>query len=264
MVLVYTYILKGKYKRIPGLGAEQKQLYLAENSSHQDSAIFTPELDGKFNIFLPKDLQLFKKVLQKKANEDKTVILFVVDVPFVDMAINLYETSFLKHNITNYIFVCAHQKATQMLTLANLDAITGWHDIKGEISTNFGSRHFFCKNLYKTIATFFALKMGYNILVMDVDIILLKNPFPYFVRYECDIIFTTEGNTHLLNGGFYLAFSTTNSLSLHKAVIDAVINSKFVSHEQESFNRLINTHKSVHIIKLDFITNFKMVECILK
>ena len=160
LVLAYTYILKGEYKRIPGLGAEQKQLYHAENSSHQDSAILIPELDGKFNTFLPKDLQLFKKVLQKKANEDKTVILLVVDVPFVDMAINLYETSFLKHNITNYIFVCAHQKATQMLTLANLDAITGWHDIKGEISTNFGSRHFFCKNLYKTIATFFALKDG--------------------------------------------------------------------------------------------------------
>ena len=247
MVILIFVMYSGKEKKV-----EHLQSYLHRQQEKKNTKISVPMMDDQFKGYWPNDIKLFKDFLHKKANKDNIVILLVVDVPFVDMAINLYETSFKKLNITNYIFFGAHEEATKMLQSQNFDALTGWNDTEGETSSNFGSKHFFRKNLYKTIGALVALKLGYNVLVMDVDIILLKNPFELLKCNTCDIIFSTEGNTHRLNAGFYLAFNKTETIILHQSVIEKVIKSNFLIHEQESFNSLIHTQKKIKVLRLDY------------
>ena len=164
--------------------------YLLKEGNRFHDFLFSEHLkyeNDTLKKYLPNDLHLFKHSVQRKANSNKTIIILVVDVSYIDMAINLHETSFKKHNINHYIFLCAHRNATEKLKIRAIDAITAWNDINGEISSNYGSSHFSRKNIYKTIAAFLSLQMGYNVVVMDTDIIFLKNPFPHLTCNDCDM-----------------------------------------------------------------------------
>ena len=205
----------------------------------------------QFDEYWPVDMELFINTLRKKADTNRTIIISMVDKSFVDMAINLYETSFKKKNITNYIFLCAHVKATNKLLSRSIDAISVWYDEQGEIPSSYGSLNFTKKNIYKTVATTIGLKLGYTIIVMDTDIVLLKNPYPYLICNDCDMIFSTEGNTNILNAGFYVGFPTRNTILIHEYVVQMVIESKFQKNEQSVFNRLLKRSITVKVKSLD-------------
>ena len=205
----------------------------------------------EFKELFPVDMDLFSNTLRKKADANGTILISMVDESFIEMAINLFETSIKKHNITNYIFLSVNTKATQILLPKSIDAITVWNNNQGEIPSLYGSVSFSKKNLYKTAAATIGLKMGYKIVVMDTDIILFKNLYPYLVCNHCDLIFSTEGYTDILNAGFYVAFPTRNSILTHEYVLEMVTESNFVKNEQDVFNRLIKRALHVKIKKLN-------------
>ena len=206
---------------------------------------------SKFMEFWPVDMDLFISSLKEKADINRTVIISIVDDSFIDMAINLYETSFLKHNITNYIFLCAHIKATKKLLSRSIDAISVWNDRQGELLSVYGTLDFSKKNLYKTVAATIGLKMGYKIIVMDTDIVLLKNPNSYLACNDCDMIFTVEENSEILNAGFYVGFPTRNTILIHEYVIEIVTESNFKNNEQFIFNSLFKKTFTSKIKLLD-------------
>ena len=212
----------------------------------------TNRFSSAFNQeYLPLNMTLFRNILKTKSDGNRTIIISLVDVSFVDMAINFYETSFKKHNIQNYIFLCAHQKATEKLLSQSINAISAWNDDHGETPSCYGSAHFYKKNIYKTVAATLALKMGYNVVVMDIDIILFRNPFLHLTCNDCDMIFSTEGNTKILNAGLYVGISTKETIKMHEKVVQLVINSHFLDNEQDTFNKLLRLSKTIKLKKLD-------------
>ena len=206
---------------------------------------------SEFDEYWPVDMDLFINTLRRKADTNKTIIISMVDKSFVNMAINLFETSLKKQNITNYIFLCAHAKASEKLLSRSINAISVWHDEQGEIASSYGSQYFIKKNIYKTVAATIGLKLGYTIVVMDTDIVLLKNPYPHFICNDCDMIFSTEGNTDTLNAGFYVGFPTQNTILIHEYVVEMVIKSNFQINEQDVFNRLLKRSIIVKVKSLD-------------
>ena len=206
---------------------------------------------SQFKEYWPVNVDLFSSTLKEKADANGTIIISMVDGSFIDMAINLFETSFKRHNITNYIFLCAHRKATKKLISSSINAISVWNNEKGELPSFYGSVFFSKKTIYKTVAATLGLKMGFIIVVMDTDIVLLKNPYPYLVCNNCDMIFSTEGNTDTLNTGFYVAFPTRNTILIHEYVIKMVTESNFGNNEQDIFNRLLKRSIKVKVKNLN-------------
>ena len=229
-----------------------KSRILTKFSNHNTISLNNFNESLSFKEFWPIDMKLFRKTLGQKADRNRTVIIVVVDLSFVDMAINLYETSFKRHKIKNYIFLCAHEKATQKLHSLFIDAITAWKDKQGENPSTYGSLFFSKKNIYKTIAATLALEMGFTVIVMDSDIVFMRNPLPFFACTDCDMIFSTEGNTNILNAGLYVGFCTLRTIKLHKDVIKLVIKSKFQNNEQNVFNSLIRKSIYIKVRKLDY------------
>ena len=186
--------------------------FLSENKTELYS-------ESERNIHM--NYQAYKHILYKKADKNKTIILATVDLAYIDMAINLYETSFKKFNLQNYVFACSQQEATNILMSHGIDAITLWSDSQGNETSDYNTEAFNRKTRYKTLATVIALNMGFSVLLMDVDIVFLKNPFPFFTCNSCDIIFQSEGGETNRNTGFYLAFPTNNTIKMHLLALDS-------------------------------------------
>ena len=60
--------------------------------------------------------QSFLTALSARADPaDRWIVLALVDEAFVDMAVNLYETSFWRHGIENFLFVAVGRRACDIL-----------------------------------------------------------------------------------------------------------------------------------------------------
>ena len=198
------------------------------------------------------------RLIDKKA-KNKFIIISTVDYSFVQMAINLYKTSLKKWGLENYIFVCSSEKAKVTLTQNGIDAVQLWSDTDGEKPSDFATIAFNRKTRYKTMAAIMALDMGYSVLVVDVDIVFLKDPRPYLSCNRCEIIIQSEGSEHYRNTGFYFAFPTSNVLKLHHMVLNTY-KSTASTNDQQSFNGVLLYLESqgrfhVKVLSLDEFPN---------
>ena len=154
---------------------------------------------------------------EKKA-KNNTIIISFVNFGFLDMAINLYLTSFKGLRIKNYLFIASDPKTAHVLVSHGISATYLWNDTDVEAS-NFASIGFGSKAIKKVLVTTLVLELGYNVIFMDVDIVFLKNPFSHLTCRTCDIIFQLDTAKGDINSGFYLAYPTMSSLQLHHMLI---------------------------------------------
>jgi len=63
-------------------------------------------------------------------------------------------------------------------------------------ASDFGTDNYFHKSNAKTAIVLDVLKRGYAVLIIDADVILHKNPFPYFNCTSCDIHFQMDHNMY--------------------------------------------------------------------
>ena len=173
-------------------------------------------IQNKFGIINIKE---FKNMLTLKALNN-IIIITLVDISFAEMGLNLYLTSFVKFNISNYIFVCLCENTAAFLNSKGITAISLWNDASSTNPSNFGTESFGQKAIKKVIVSGLALSLGYHVLFTDVDIVFLKDPLPYLTCDTCDVIFQVETPTGIINSGFYLAFSTLKAINLHFTIIE--------------------------------------------
>ncbi len=201
-----------------------------------------------------KNVKKYKNMIQEKVSKDGIIIIITVDFSFVEMALNLHETSFLRFNITNYLFVCSHPMATEVLSSRGVSSVTLWNDTLGMKTSDYETKAFNRKTRYKTSAAMFALDMGYTVLVLDVDIVFLKNPFPYLkCGNGCDMIMQSEAGNYYRNTGFYMAFPTNNTLEMHRLTLQSYTYSPNFN-DQQSINGILlmlETNKGMKVETLD-------------
>ncbi len=199
--------------------------------------------------------QEFLSVLESKADRQRKIFISTVDYSFVDMAKNLFETSFRKWGIRNYVFVCSHQKARETLRSRGVDSVQLWNDTDGTISSDFSTVGFSRKTSYKTAAASLALSKGYTVIMVDVDIVFLKDPRPYLKCNDCEIIMQSDGNHSYRNTGFYLAHPTRNMIKLHHLVLRTFENEgPLPMNDQLPFNTFLTfleSHSNVSVKVLD-------------
>ena len=147
-----------------------------------------------------------EKAMKAYANAQKVIVLSLMDSGTVDMAANLYLTSYHKFNITNYLFISSDSKSCPTLSseYPAIHCVQYVNDTNGLTASSFGTKAFVRKTHYKTQAILEAVRLGFSVLLVDIDIVMFKNPFPYLDQCpQCDLQIQWDHNM-VCSGFFYI------------------------------------------------------------
>lgn len=190
----------------------------------------------------------FKEAIATRAL-DNTIILVCVDSGYLDMALNLYKTSFEPLAIANYLYVGIDRTVCDGLTKHGVACTT--HDSVKQIvssDSSWGTKDFRLKTHFKTRVIKECLSWNYSAVISDVDIVFFKNPIPYFTCPSCDIEITndiSEGNS-----GFYLARPTKAARLLHQKAWDIAMKSGASTSNQKALDRTMESMIKKKTIKV--------------
>jgi len=124
-----------------------------------------------------------------RADQDRYILLTMVDEAYVDMAINLYEASLRPHHIDNYLFVGVGNSTCEQLHRQSI-ACFYYVDYPsaGHISA-YGHPDFIRKMNFRTYMILEALDANFTVVHTDVDVIFLGNPLHEIkVPADCFVI----------------------------------------------------------------------------
>ncbi|ELU02053.1 hypothetical protein CAPTEDRAFT_218110 [Capitella teleta] len=154
---------------------------------------------GKSSVFY--DLE---SALKDRASDDGTIILAgLVDAGYIDLGVNLHISSIVPHNICNILYIAVDPH--QIGRTQEYDMPVYFHQTN--LSHNldiFGTEGFRNKTIVKLDVTYLALKMGYKVLLTDLDLFFRHNPIP-FIKCGDDCDFAAQNNSYgkfVYNSGF--------------------------------------------------------------
>ena len=105
--------------------------------------------------------------------------------------------------------------------------------VQGDANADFGTSEFHVVTMSKIEATLALMKLGYDVFVMDTDVALIRDPFPFLLWKNVDYVHSVnlicpQGLTwdfwkskHEGNTGLYWVRSSKNTMALYEAVIKA-------------------------------------------
>ncbi|KAK8799580.1 hypothetical protein WA158_006128 [Blastocystis sp. Blastoise] len=151
---------------------------------------------------------------------NKEVMLLFVTKGYIDFALMFYESSILKNNITNYIYVCGDHEIFEILRTQGINVMISSEIISDDNHIKYGSKTLnkIMENRLNTMIGF--LTKGYSILNCDVDILLLDNPFHYFDHtYDANMSVEEDLPYRSINGGFFYLKAVPKSIQFLTKVI---------------------------------------------
>jgi len=111
-----------------------------------------------------------------RADQDRYILLAMVDKAFVDMAMNMYETSLKPHHIDNYLFVGVGNSTCEQLHRQSMPCFYYVDDPSASHASVFGETDFIRKMNIRTDMILEALDAKFIVLHTDVDVTFLHNP----------------------------------------------------------------------------------------
>ena len=178
----------------------------------------------------------FEKALQSRA-DNSVVILSIVDSRYAKFALNLYKTSIERFDLRNYVMVCIDKESFESLTKNGLHCVR-YKTNETESSGDFGSLGYIQKTNLKTWIVLHALRLGYTVLVSDLDVVMFQNPFPYLTCEDCDLHVTRDRVQ--LNTGFIFVRPTSKSKHLYSVAWD-LYQRYHKGNDQAYFNSAMQT-----------------------
>ena len=184
-------------------------------------------------------------MLKRNANNDKTVILAVVDNSYVEMAINLLGY-FHGKNIRNFLFICTDEESALRLKRYGIYPFLYENALVSKTASVFRSIEFKKKTAIKIKMVTAALMLGFNALLTDVDIVFLRNPIPH-ITLDTDIAIQDDLGSGL-NAGFMLVRPTYAGVLLMQKTLESIVNERMMT--QEALNKAINGMLSSNMINV--------------
>lgn len=151
----------------------------------------------------------FVLTLAGRASSDRFVILAMVDAPFADMAINLYESSFRPNRIENFLFVGTGSRACQMLFIHSLPCFYYADDTSSDVASVYGSPDFVRKMNIRTEMILDALEAGFTVLHTDLDVVFLRDPVAELKETVGSADLAALRDNSVLNAGFIVVRPTS-------------------------------------------------------
>ena len=202
---------------------------------------------------LPQVPQDFDEAIRTHSkSETKEVIMSIVDQTYVEFGINFFETSIKKFGFQRiFLMVCTDLQSKRILSQYGIDCYYYVASVMQRATGtrgDFGTKGYFHKTNLKTLIVLQALRLGYTVLIVDLDIVFLKNPFKYFTCTSCDIHIQTD-RVHL-NSGFVRIRPTQASIQLYSIAWQEYLHYQ-KSHDQAYLNMAVtimqNQNESIQI-----------------
>lgn len=182
-------------------------------------------------------------LLPKVADENKTIVLAISGYSYKDMLMSW--VCRLKHLMLKNFLVCALDDETYEFSI--LQGLPVFKDALAPGNISFNDCHFGTKCFQKVTKTksrvvLQILKLGYNVLLSDVDVYWFKNPLPLLQTFGPGILAAQSDEFNVtvpinlprrLNSGFYFARSDEPTISSLEKVVKHAMNSDL--SEQPSF-----------------------------
>ncbi len=110
-----------------------------------------------FNISMSTLQQFLRMVQQHKQTDDTNsprIILSYVDIALLEMAENLYLSSFKQFGIENYLFVTPNSETAKIFHKKGINAAALWEEYSDILTTvsNYGTKNFGNKSIRKVVA----------------------------------------------------------------------------------------------------------------
>ncbi|KAL5552812.1 hypothetical protein UlMin_040213 [Ulmus minor] len=177
------------------------------------------------------------------ADKNKTIVLAVAGNSYKDMLMS-WACRLLHLKITSFV-ICALDEETYQFSL--LQGLPAFRDELAPSDISFDNCHFGTEcfqrvTKVKSRMVLRILKMGYNVLLSDVDVYWFKNPLPYIHSFGPAVLtaqsdeYKETGPINLprrLNSGFYFARSDGSTIAAMEKVVKHAANSGM--SEQPSF-----------------------------
>ncbi|OWM89676.1 hypothetical protein CDL15_Pgr024424 [Punica granatum] len=186
---------------------------------------------------------LLESLLSGIADENKTIVLTVAGYSYKDMMMSW--VCRMRHlKITNFI-ICALDRETY--DFAILQGLPVFRDSSAPRDISFDNCHFGSKCFQrvtkaKSRIVLKILKLGYNVLLSDVDVYWFKNPVPLLSSFGPSVLaaqsdeYNKTGPINMprrLNSGFYFVFSDGSTVAAMEKVVKHAATSGL--SEQPSF-----------------------------
>ena len=176
--------------------------------------------------------QEYKAKLTAHASSNKVIILALADYSFFDMTLNFYETSLLKFNIKNYLFIATEMRTCEVLWGNKINCYVYLNMTTSGKTSVFNSFDFLQKMNLRTLFVFDALRFGFTILQTDVDVIFLQNPLPdIYSSVRSDVACLWDNGE--CNSGFVYIKPTNFTLAVYRKMSDTVRRGKMIADQKE-------------------------------
>lgn len=136
---------------------------------------------------------LSKTVQRKSINS--TLFVSVVEYESVDLSLNLWESSIVKFNITNFLFICVDYKAQTIMGRKDIECLV--YEDENESTKHAPNR----KLLLQSHFTRELLLLGINVVMVSDGVIFFENPLTYLLC-DCDVALPADRKG--IYSGFYL------------------------------------------------------------
>ncbi|KAK2167066.1 hypothetical protein LSH36_32g10008 [Paralvinella palmiformis] len=154
---------------------------------------------------------------------NNTIVVASFDITYVSMALNLFLTSFRKFNIKNHLFVASDRLGCAELLSHDAHCIQYMNLSISKNPSYFDQPDYNEKACIKPKIVLDCLKAGFHVLLVDVDIIFLKNPLPFISNYsDCDFVTQTDPLSKEENSGFYLVKASSSGMKLFTKIVEMI------------------------------------------
>lgn len=188
------------------------------------------EIEKPLSLNFPPISAEGKTMLKRYADRNNNIIVSVVDSDLLEFVLNFYETSLKVLAIRNFISICVSREVERSLLRYGYPCL--FYDIEHLLVNgegDFATATYYMRTNIKTLVGLQVLEFGFNVLLIDLDVLLFKNPFDYFTCASCDI--HVQMDRVMWNSGFVYAKSNSRSVALYRYAW------KFYSQYQKSHDQ---------------------------
>ena len=229
-----------------------------DENEYEDDCPYKDSKLERFKCSLPVEMTekggSFHLYLEERADKENVIFLISIDSSYVEMALNLYETSFKRLGISNFLYVCSDTESAQALDVHNIDCYLYEQNIAHDKASRYMSKDFVRKTHVKTKIILAALYLGYNVFITDADIVFFKNPQLHLNCSSCDIEIQSDHVEE--NSGFYMARPTEAAKLLHQRMMDKANQSNRTSN-QKALNNALKKLKRENLIKVGHMDKYR-------
>ena len=206
----------------------------------------------------------YSQALKSRASKENIIYLAFVDLGAMSMALNFYNTSFHRLNITNYLFLSSSQALCDVFLAQKIPCFLYVNDSASDKESLYQSRDFKRKMNIRTFMVLEALQMGYHVIHTDVDMYFFKDPLASLTAQcnsNCDIAPLWDHGAH--NAGFLYIRNTPASISVYERMKHIAQHSS--QDDQQALNTALHegAKKGLKIKKLndkEFLCGIKFFE----